>query len=80
MVREVSCFPLSLVAFVYKCFGCFFPGLTRLGPIWNWLGPGEAEVTDLDLAVSINENVGRLDVSVHYVGGMQEVKGAEEVV
>lgn len=42
--------------------------------------PGKSEVANLDGTVGINQEVAWLDVSVHNVGGVDEVQGAERVV
>jgi len=38
---------------------------------------GQAEVTELDPHVAPDEDVARLDVSVHHIGPLEEVKGFE---
>ena len=37
-------------------------------------------ITNLDLTVLVDQDIGRFQVSVHHVGGMHELDGAEEVV
>jgi hypothetical protein len=43
-------------------------------------GAGEAKVADLQVEVSVDEEVGRLEVAVDHVGGVHEVHAAEELV
>ena len=46
--------------------------------VGNW--SRQAEVADADLAVGLDEDVGRLDVAVHHVRRVQEVERAQRVV
>ena len=48
----------------------------------NVLGasPAETEVTNLDLAVRINEHIGRLEIPVDYVGRVHKVDSTEQIV
>ena len=45
-----------------------------------WHSSRETEVTDLGSALTVNKNIGRLDVSVHDVGRVQKVHRAQQVV
>ena len=42
--------------------------------------PCQSKVTDLDCALHVNKNIGRLDVSVHHVRSVDEIQTAEQVV
>jgi hypothetical protein len=46
----------------------------------NRCGPREPKIANSDGAVLIQENIGRLNIPVHYTGGVHEIHGAEDVV
>ena len=43
-------------------------------------GPRKAEVTNFNLTVSINENIGRFDISVHDAGRVDKVQCTKGIV
>ena len=45
-----------------------------------WHGSSHSEVTDLDLALIIHENIGWLQVSVNDIGRVHEVYSTEQIV
>ena len=50
------------------------PAWVRLDSVGAFIGPGDAEVGDLHLAVGADQDVGRLDVAVHEPGLVGEVE------
>jgi hypothetical protein len=43
-------------------------------------GPGESKVAQLNTAILVNQDVGRLEVPVHDASRVEEVNAAEHVV
>ena len=41
---------------------------------------GKTKVANFDIAILVNEHIGRLDVSVNYIAAMQKSNSAQEVV
>ena len=66
------------VFFMKKSFPQFFEFRPKFVLLWH--GPSETEVTDLDAALEVNEEVGRLEISMDNVTGVNELEGAQSIV
>ena len=42
--------------------------------------PSEPKVTNLDVAIRVNQNIGRFKVPMHYIGWMQEIDSTQNIV
>ena len=83
MVRNLPFFLVSLGSWISELFGPFlaiFFQNRRLLSLDLRLWPGESKITDLYIAVLVDQNISRFDVSVDDIGRMQELDGAQDLI